>query len=137
MKKTIRTVALIAVLGTMAVGCQKETIVEPQASVAEIGTVYTVQYAVDGVLHQETLIGEQAWSDFLHRMLALAEQGYEVTVINENSNSGAVSGKEVVTFSTSNQEEAFKWCAEMLHAGYAVTMTYDEERHMYNCVAVK
>lgn len=68
MNKTIRTIALIAVLGTMTVGCQKEQEIEPQSSVTEIGTVYTVQYAVDGVLHLETLIGEQAWSDFLHRM---------------------------------------------------------------------
>ena len=47
MNKTIRTIALIAVLGTMTVGCQKEQEIEPQSSVTEIGTVYTVQYAVN------------------------------------------------------------------------------------------
>ena len=43
MKKTIKTVALLAVLSVAAVGCQKETImVEPQTDVETSGTVYTV-----------------------------------------------------------------------------------------------
>lgn len=41
MNKTFRTIALIAVLGTMAVGCQKEKMIEPQSYITEIGTVYT------------------------------------------------------------------------------------------------
>ena len=40
MKKTIKTVALLAVLSVAAVGCQKETIVvEPQTGVEADGTV--------------------------------------------------------------------------------------------------
>ena len=43
MKKTTKTVALLAVLSVAAVGCQKETImVEPQTDVETSGTVYTV-----------------------------------------------------------------------------------------------
>ena len=78
MKRNIISVALFAVLATMAVSCQKENVTDfaSETIVSQTGTVYTVQYAVDGVLHLETLIGEQAWSDFLHRMLALAEEGY-------------------------------------------------------------
>ena len=60
MKKVIKTVAIIAALNLTMVGCQKEQIVEPQRSVAELGTVYTVWYAVDGVTHNMTLYGEQA-----------------------------------------------------------------------------
>lgn len=137
MNKTIRTIALIAVLGTMTVGCQKEQEIEPQSSVTEIGTVYTVQYAVDGVLHLETLIGEQAWSDFLHRMLALAEEGCEVSVSNENITSRVVATKEVVTYSSSSQEDAYSWCDKMVLSGYTVTITYDKEKNVYNCIAIK
>ena len=54
-KRTIRTVALLTVLGMTAVSCQKEPVVEPQGTVAEIGTVYTVRYAVDGVTYSTTL----------------------------------------------------------------------------------
>ena len=55
MKKQVISVALFAVLATMAVSCQKENLVEPQTTVSEIGTVRTVSYAVDGVAHQVTL----------------------------------------------------------------------------------
>ena len=56
MKKKFMSVALLAVLGTMAVGCQKEAIVEPQTIVAEVGTVRTVSYSVNGVTHRVTSI---------------------------------------------------------------------------------
>ena len=36
MKKTIKTVALLAVLSVAAVGCQKETIVVPQTGVETV-----------------------------------------------------------------------------------------------------
>lgn len=38
MKQNVITVALFAVLATMAVSCQKENLVEPQSAFAEIGT---------------------------------------------------------------------------------------------------
>lgn len=56
MKQNVITVALFAVLATMAVSCQKENLVEPQSAFAEIGTVRTVSYAVDGVAHRVTFI---------------------------------------------------------------------------------
>ena len=40
MRKTIKTMALMAVLSVAAVGCQKETItVEPQTDIEAAGTV--------------------------------------------------------------------------------------------------
>ena len=39
MKKTFRIMALCTVLGTLAVGCQKENIVEPNATEAQACTV--------------------------------------------------------------------------------------------------
>jgi hypothetical protein len=52
MKKSVISIAMFAILASMTVGCQKEDYVEPQSDVAEIGTVRTVSYAVDGVAHQ-------------------------------------------------------------------------------------
>ena len=44
MNKTLKKVALLAVLSMAAVGCQKETImVEPQTDVETSDTVYTVR----------------------------------------------------------------------------------------------
>ena len=137
MKKTIRTIALIVVLGTMTVGCQKEQVIDPQSSITETNTVYTVQYTINGELHQETIIGEEAWSEFLHRMLALAEEGCEVSVFEETNTSCVVATKEVVTYSTSNQDDAYSWCNNMIMLGYMVTITFDREKQVYNCTAVR
>ena len=85
MKKQVISVALFAVLATMAVSCQKENFVEPQSAVAEVGTVRTVSYAVDGVAHQVTLHGDAEWDAFVDSMMSLSEQGYDVRIINENA----------------------------------------------------
>ena len=52
MRKQFLLVALIAVLATMATGCQKENFVELQSTFAETGAVRTVNYTLDGTLHQ-------------------------------------------------------------------------------------
>ncbi len=136
MNKSIKSVALLAVLSTMAVGCQKETFVEPMSSVAEIDTTYTVTYTIDGVHYQKTLIGEQAWSNFLQQIFALAEQGHEIRILDENFSSCVAATKDVATFSSSDKEKAYAWCTKMYLAGYLVTISYDEEKKVYNCTAV-
>lgn len=137
MRKTFTTVALIAVLGIMAVSCQKENIIDETSIVAENGTVYTVSYAVDGVTHQLTLIGDEAWHDFLNRMLALAEEGHEVTFRNEEAASRVVSTKETVTYTTPDRDEAYAWAEAMGKSGYTVTVTFDKDTKIYTCYAIK
>ena len=115
MRKTFTTIALLAMLGTLAVSCQKENIIDETSIVAENGTVYTVGYSIDGVTHQITLVGDEAWHDFLSRMFASAEEGREISFRNEESASRIVSAKEVVTYSTKNREEAVTWAEAMAH----------------------
>ncbi|MBP5536221.1 MAG: hypothetical protein J6X62_05445 [Bacteroidales bacterium] len=135
--RTIKALALIAVLGTMAAGCQKETMVEPQTSVAEVGAVRHVHYTVNGELRQEKLVGEEAWNDFLYRMLALAERGYTVRILNGNRTTQVSASKEVVTYTTTDKAAAFTWCDNMHSQGYDVTIEYNEETGVYTCIAVK
>ena len=90
--------------------------VEPQTDGETSGTVYTVRYSVNGVTHTETLIGEQAWADFLQRMLALAEEGYRVTVSRNVNQAQYPISKEVETFKTKKKAEAYAW-AEMCIIG--------------------
>lgn len=61
MRKHVIPVALFAVLATMAVSCQKENVMDfaPETTVSEAGTVYTVQYAVDGVLHYKSSLKQK------------------------------------------------------------------------------
>lgn len=137
MRKTISTIALFAVLGTLAVSCQKENIIDGTSVVAENDTVYTVRYAVDGVTHQITLVGDEAWHDFLNRMFALAEEGHEVSFRNEEAASRVVSTKEKVTYTTPDHDDAYEWAEMMYKQGYAVTVTFDEEKKIYTCYAIK
>lgn len=137
MRKTFTTIALFAVLGTLAVSCQKENIIDETNIVAENGSVYKVSYTVDGVTQQLTLVGDEAWHDFLNRMVALAEEGHEVTFRNEEAASRVVSSKETVTYTTPNHDDAINWAAKMLDDGYTVTIIFDEENKVYNCYAIK
>lgn len=137
MRKTFTTIALFAVLGTLAVSCQKENIIDDTNIVAENDTVYTVSYTVDGVTHQITLVGDEAWHDFLNYMMALAEEGHEVTFRNEEAASRVVSTKETVTYSTKDRDKAYAWADAMVEEGYTVTVRFDTDTGVYTCEAVK
>ena len=137
MKRTIKTMALLVVLSVAAVGCQKETNVMPQSGIEESCTVYTVHYVVKGVTYTETLIGEQAWSAFLQRMLALAEEGYRVTMSRNTDSAQYADSKEVVTYTTTNKEEAYKWLDLMMDEGYEVTIEFNPQTGEYTCTAIR
>ena len=125
-------------LGLTSVGCQKENLVEENTNiVTQASTVRTVFYAVDGVEHRITLIGDDAWNDFLQHLFALAEEGHSVTFRNEEAASRVVSTKETVTYTTKNKDEAYAWCEEMANQGYLVTFTFDPNTNTYKCVAIK
>ena len=111
--------------------------VDSQAGVETSGTVYTVRYSVNGVTHTETLIGEQAWADFLQRMLALAEEGHRVTMSRSANTAQYSESKEVVTFTTKDKKKALAWVNEMLEAGYTVTFSFNPQTGEYTCVAIR
>lgn len=130
--------ALMTALSVAAVGCQKETVmVEPQTGVEVTDTVYTVRYSVNGVPYNETLIGEQAWADFLQRMLALAEEGYQVTISRNAETVQYGMAKDVVTFKTKDKKVAYEWVAEKIEEGYEVTITYNPQTGEYTCIGIR
>ena len=141
MKKTIITVALLAVLTSLAVSCQKEeadiTSATPSTVIAENDTLRTVVYTIDGVSYRLTLVGDQAWHDFLSRMFALAEEGHSVTFFNEEAASRVLPSKVVETHSTSEKEDAYQWSEQKVKEGYTVTIVFDEETGIYTCYAFK
>ena len=134
MKKNLISVALFAVLATMAVSCQKENIMDPQSTVAEISTVRTVLYAVDGVEHRVTLHGDDEWTSFVESMISLSEQGHCVRIINEDAATHRIGTKDVQTLTTSSQATANAWVKEKADAGYSVSVTY--ENGQYSCMAI-
>ena len=141
MKKTIITVALLAVLTSLAVSCQKEeadiTSATPSTVIVDNAALRTVVYTIDGVSYRLTLVGDQAWHDFLSRMFALAEEGHTVTFFNEEAASRVLPSKVVETYSTSDKDDAYQWAEKKGNEGYTVTVVFDVETGIYTCYAFK
>ena len=136
MKKNLFFLALVAVLATMAVSCQKENNLDPQSTVAEIGSVRTVSYSIDGTNGQVVLYGETEWSNFLDKMMSLSFQGHSVDFsINEYyTNTGA---KDTEVKTTTSSKEAKDWSDDKANQGYPVNVSYNEGNGQYTCVAHK
>ena len=138
MKRTVRTVALIAVLCVAAAGCQKETINPTGNDVVVNESIRTVTYTVDGVTHRVTLLNDEAWMAFIRSLTDLAKNGHSVTVVNEDAYANSVSStKEKVIYTTDDQNDANKWAAKMIDQGYVVTIEYDPQTGIYTCTAIK
>ena len=135
MKRNIITVALFAVLATMAVSCQKENLVEPQSTVAEIGTVRAVSYTVDGVTNQIILQNDAEWDACVDSMLSLSAQGHDVRFVNESASVQELPTKDVQTITTPDQEKAKAWSKEKADQGYTVSTTYANGQ--YTVIAIK
>lgn len=136
MNKTVKTVALLSILGLTATSCQKENLVESYNPTAtETVATYTVCYTIDGVTTQITIVGETAWNDFLEWLFALAEEGHSVNFFQTNR--VCSQSKETVTYSTPDKKKAIAWATEMSNAGYQVTIVFDENSQVYVCTAIK
>ena len=136
MKTTIKTVALLAVLSVAAVSCQKENLVPstPAEVITNNQAVYIYQYEVNGIRSRITLRGEAERTDFINRMLALAQEGNTVSFFDETQYTQNFT-KEDVTYTTKDKEDALNWASSMLDLGYAVTIEYDKNKGIYNCTA--
>ena len=137
MNKKVLTVALMAVLGTMAVGCQKETFVDPQSSLEEASTDYTVRYTVNGVMHTATPRSEEEYDALLMRLLIITRSGYEVEIANGNYVPSAMATKETLEYKTRDEADAFNWTKQKYIEGYKVRMVYDEKKCEHICIATR
>lgn len=139
MNKKILSVALLATLGMVATSCQKENTLDfaPKTTISEAGTVYTVQYAVDSVLHIATLQSKEEVNALLMQLMALAREGYNVEVFDNNYSPSASPTKEVVTYTTSSDTAATEWTATKMSQGYTVQITYNQSNNTYTCRAFK
>ena len=139
MRKQFIPVALFAVLATMAVSCQKENVMDfaPETTVSEAGTVYTVQYAVNGVLHSITISNDSEWDAFMQTVFALSREGYDVRIMDENRPANGFSTKDTQVYTTSSEANASTWTKEKVKTGYQVSISYDETSGVYTCVAQK
>ena len=139
MKKTIKTVAMFAMLGMLTVGCQKENVNDNMYVTAntEVGTMYMVQYAIDGVQYHAIHHSKAEHSAFIYYLLDLVEHGHEVIFCEENKQNSSVVTKDVVHYTTSSKTDAFEWASQKEDEGYKVQITYDPDNMIFHCVAWK
>ena len=136
MKHIIRTAAFLAVLSVAAAGCQKEPMTGVETASCEAATMKTVTYTVDGEAYRIVVANDEEWHSFLDMMFALAEEGHNVSFRQGNAQERGTA-KEVVTFTTTDQGEAYHWADQMSNQGYEVSITYDKKTGVYTCIAVK
>ena len=132
MKRTIRTVAVFAMLTLAAAGCQKEQPASFGNQEIALGAIGNVENTVEGhfvFITQEGALDLDALEQDIHR---LVESGYTV-VIGQNNMVGA---KDVLTYTTYNWDDAYKWSKQRENEGYAVSIT-QKDNGEYVCVAVK
>ena len=137
MKKVIRTVALITVLGMVATGCQKETFADWQANIVMPSETLNVVYTVDRTTYSASFGNELEWLAFLDRLFALAEEGRSVSFRDAGSPVNAKQNREVVTYTTRDKSDAEKWADVMQKKGYDVSIDFDANTGVYTCTAVK
>lgn len=134
MKKTIITVALFAVLGTMAVSCSGD---ENEASnAAWVQETYQMYYSVDGENMQVRLNGDGELRNFIRKLVDMTREGHHITVRRGDGKCLSLS-KEKVEFRTESEDAANQWTLDMVKKGYTVTLDYDKNAGEFVCVAVK
>lgn len=136
MKIKFKEVALLAVLGMAAAGCQKESAVEPVIATDNPVAMRTVYYSIDGECGQVTFLDEHSWKDFLDWMFALAQEGRSVS-FREGSALRQSAAKDVVTYTTKVKNEAYAWADIMVKQGYEVSVQYNASTGIYTCTAIK
>lgn len=135
MKRTIRTVALIATIGLTAASCQKEQISPTQTILMEDSSTQVMHYSVDGASYSVSINGEASMNAFWQQIFALVREGYEVEVFNESKTNNVLSTKEVITYTTKSEEDAHAWAVAMTDQGYHVNITYKDG--VYTCTAIR
>lgn len=130
---------LIALLGILAVGCQKENQVETSIAnntPAEAKTMTVMHYEVNGITYYDTLNSDPEVDAFYDNMLVLAYNGDIVTIYG-NTVTTMTDMRDIVTFSTSETEKAKAWIAQKILEGYIVTIQYDHDTGKYTCTATR
>lgn len=131
--KKINFIILFAVLGVTLASCTKETLSDTRVVTVEP----SVTYFVNGQMHSSNPQTEEEWSMFFDRMLALAQEGYQVRIRRSDIPQEVLAAKEKVTYTTSNYNKAKAWANQKVIEGYEVTMTFNQETGEYTCIAIR
>ena len=129
--------ALFAMLGVMAVSCQKESVLERDSMLSEPRSVYKVSYTIDGKRQTENLHDQDEMKALIHYLASLAREGHQVSVAQGDATTRQCLAKETVVYTTSSQTAAEGWALKMTLDGYHVDISFDENNKVYVCTATK
>lgn len=88
-----------------------------------------------GITIYDTLVGDEAWHQYLDKMFGAIERGYRITFWNTAIQNDSKSAKETQTYSTASRDSAYRWGERMYDQGYTVSVVYDRTTGRYNCTA--
>ena len=131
--KKISFIILFAVLGVTLASCTKETLSDTRVVTVEP----SVTYFVNGQMHSSNPQTEEEWSMFFDRMLALAQEGYQVIIRRSDIPQEVLAAKEKVTYTTTDYNKAKAWANQKVIEGYEVTITFNQETGEYTCIAIR
>lgn len=134
MKKSKMIVMLVAAFGLVTASCTKENMVTKPHVVA---TMSSVSYYINGKQYYANPQTEEEWSEFLDRMFAMSEKGYNVRFVRNGNSQQVAATKEKVTYVTSDLKDAKAWAFQKTLEGYEVTISFDQGTGEYTCIAVK
>ncbi|MBQ8703312.1 MAG: hypothetical protein IJ524_02925 [Bacteroidales bacterium] len=138
MKKRTILVASLAVLGLLAAGCQKETLLNSQSSIAQSdATLCQMNYSVDGNTYSVILHGDGELELLLRQLNAISREGHRVIIAGNATSANPVGTKEILTFTTTNEDEMIAWEKARVREGYTVEVVYDSKTGRYTGTAVR
>ena len=105
-----------------------------------IDTLCSVKYTMDGKQKQIIIQDQRNLDYFLYVMLREAEKGADISMqtdqrIQSMDKMAFASGKEPVTFTTTDNNRAKEWVKKMLLKGYRVDIVYNRKDKTYTCTA--
>lgn len=142
MNKKIITVALMALLGILSVGCSKSEPLD-EGSLGENGDylrrmyrTITVFYTIDGSRGELVELANDAeLYRFMDKMVGESYRGHVVNVIPGKQQKGET--KDKTTHTTTSRGEAVSWSTKKIREGYSVEIRYNRDTKTYTCTAVK
>jgi hypothetical protein len=97
-----------------------------------------VRYSINGECYHVIIHNREDVVSLTKHLLTLARQGYNVNIGYEGENTAnAVAAKDVVKYSTTNEDDMAAWSMKMAEQGYTVYYDYDAETGIFTGTAVK
>lgn len=132
---------LILVLTSLfATSCQKDSLTDPQSERTEnMRTInsYHISYWVDGIRYSVTLQDEAQITLLIQKLTKLALLGHHIHTSNDDFVPSGNPTKDVIKFSTTDENEIIEWAKKMYQKGYDVEFYYDEATGTFSGIAIK